>query len=145
MKEVASYLNEVKRRAEDVRKIVSVQESLVGYEGEALSSLKRAFVREGTLMQHTPKGPKYVFLFLFTDALLFAKQLKSRQYKYHRTLALSALKFEVVQENNPNKFAFRILHAQEQLLLYSTTETERRQWLDAFPAAVRQHQTLHAV
>ena len=76
-KEVADYVNEKKREAENLNKVVAVQEKLGG-KIELLEDASRRYVREGPLMDLSDKQGRFYF-FLFND-ILVASALNIKEF-----------------------------------------------------------------
>eukprot|EP01133_Synstelium_polycarpum_P011983 gene11983-13990_t len=70
MKDVAEYVNERKREAENLNQVLTIQKSLTG-RFENLAEPHRRYVRKGPLTCLDDKGaPKTYFFFLFNDLLV---------------------------------------------------------------------------
>jgi hypothetical protein len=71
VQEVADYVNEKKREAENVNQVLDVQARLTGM-NKSLAEPHRRFVRQGSVMNMDAKGE--TMLFLFNDILVTAKE-----------------------------------------------------------------------
>ena len=79
MREVADYVNEKKREAENLNKVLRVQEVLSG-KIELLEDASRRFVREGPLVDMSGAEKKNRYYFLFNDSLV-ASQQSAKEFK----------------------------------------------------------------
>eukprot|EP01119_Soliformovum_irregulare_P021577 TRINITY_DN7213_c0_g1_i1.p1 TRINITY_DN7213_c0_g1~~TRINITY_DN7213_c0_g1_i1.p1 ORF type:complete len:1482 (+),score=340.98 TRINITY_DN7213_c0_g1_i1:64-4509(+) len=103
IKDVTTYVNENRRKAENLHKIISIQNSLIGKTRGSLFHLNRIFVDEAnvTMMRRGKKVKRYVFL--FSDIILVTKLKKSRdsiKYENKEAISLDGAEFRLSNEAN---------------------------------------------
>merc|ERR1712137_666148 len=72
-KEVADYVNEKKREAENLNQVVEVQEKLAG-KIDLLEDASRRYVREGPMIDMSGNEKRNRYYFLFNDILVASAQ-----------------------------------------------------------------------
>ena len=75
-KEVADYVNEKKREAENLNQVVSIQEKLAG-KIDLLEDASRRFVREGPMIEIVGNSEKFRYLYLFNDMIVVSSLSKT--------------------------------------------------------------------
>eukprot|EP01114_Cavostelium_apophysatum_P013574 TRINITY_DN3318_c0_g1_i2.p1 TRINITY_DN3318_c0_g1~~TRINITY_DN3318_c0_g1_i2.p1 ORF type:complete len:1052 (+),score=404.56 TRINITY_DN3318_c0_g1_i2:1533-4688(+) len=82
MKTIAESINEKKREAESVARVVEVQNMMIGAPAEGLVLPHRRFVRDGNLADKESKSQGDCWFFLFNDALLYCKRHHVESFKF---------------------------------------------------------------
>jgi len=128
-KEIAEYLNEGKRRAENASKVVAIQDSLIGLDEELVKE-GRYFVREGSLIKKKKNASDYIYIFLLSDVLLYCVQYK-KGYKVKHKVPLSAMTINDIPDTELLKNAFKISWAKDHSwLVSSNSSVEKKGWVD---------------
>eukprot|EP01119_Soliformovum_irregulare_P008184 TRINITY_DN2118_c0_g1_i3.p1 TRINITY_DN2118_c0_g1~~TRINITY_DN2118_c0_g1_i3.p1 ORF type:complete len:592 (+),score=142.31 TRINITY_DN2118_c0_g1_i3:191-1777(+) len=141
MQEVALYINERKREADSINKIVEIQSKFHG-KIENLQDPHRRFVREGVLMvlRDPPKGPKDRIFILFNDKLLLVKTGKTLFKREEEYILLETHEVRVIAAQvdlqNPTTFVMRrgdpTLVLEQRPILYrlvASSAEERDNWI----------------
>jgi len=90
IEDIAKYINEKKREAENIAKISEIQNKLYGKRAPALLSSPRWFITEMScyLQKNIKDEPRTGYIFLFDDIILIAKKKASR-FSYKLCLELN--------------------------------------------------------
>lgn len=80
MKDVADYVNERKREAENLTQVLAIQSKLTG-KFENLAEPHRRYVRRGSLAMFDDKGNmRSFFFFLFNDMLVYTENKSQSRF-----------------------------------------------------------------
>ena len=102
----------------------------------------RSFLREGNLLKRANRSGRSVEyrFFLFTDLLIYAKQIGSSDaYKIHEELPLILMKvvdWWPPDQKKESDRAFQIYHPRKKFMVLCSTREERKSWVTAIRTAI---------
>jgi hypothetical protein len=150
IKKITEYLNEAKRNAENVNKILDIENTVTGLNGSLLI-LGRKFVKEGTSIEERKGGSRTVLLYLFNDMLILCKVVKKlkrqgalgsidKQYQVLRHVPLPDVTSVTVPEEDAKSAKLQISCKPDgdwngNILLTFTTPEERDKWMNSISQA----------
>lgn len=145
--EVVDYVNEKKRLAENLQKIIDVQSQIESNEELNLVSPSRRFVREGLLKVYEKNRPSERNIYLFNDLVVITKPKRNNTSKDHfkYQLSLDAAKIIDVADTDDIKFACEICpketdnKKQRYVIVFPTVE-EKYSWVKEIKALVKEFQ-----
>jgi len=135
IEEVVIYVNEGKRVAENLQKVVNIQNSFQNAFGKTkvdLIDVHRRFIREGQLLvkgkSFTDLNPKLKAfdIILFNDVILIAKK-KNDSYDLKAKLNLESVRLVLSADSESIQNAFE-LHDKKVYVLSAATAFERDSW-----------------
>jgi len=136
MKTTAQYVNNNAKAADNVRKLVLIDQSLIGMKS-SLVAPSRTFVKEGHLMQFTKGQWKKKYFFLFNDLLVRARPNRSQKdltYTFMDKFPLSNAIFtrtpdtsHIKDEEHP-ELCFSISQGLVSYMIQCTTPEEKDDW-----------------
>eukprot|EP00026_Physarum_polycephalum_P000728 Phypoly_transcript_00729.p1 GENE.Phypoly_transcript_00729~~Phypoly_transcript_00729.p1 ORF type:complete len:1185 (+),score=285.31 Phypoly_transcript_00729:47-3601(+) len=157
MKDVADYVNERKREAENLTQVLAIQAKLTG-KFENLAEPHRRYVRRGILAMFDEKANmKSFFFFLFNDTLVYTdyknqsrlfrgsfgrqnqaawdeQAFNNGKFKYVGNFPLQALGAGVADvpdaEKDRVQFAFQLITPTTSTLLMANTQDEKVAWMN---------------
>lgn len=106
IEEVVTYVNERKRLAENLQKILDVQKQIESTEELNLVSPSRRFVREGVFKVFEKSKPHERCLYLFNDLIVMTKPRKSTNGKDHFKYQLSLNDAQIIDVADTNEVQF---------------------------------------
>lgn len=150
IKKITEYLNEAKRNAENVNKILDIENTVTGLNGSLLV-LGRKFVKEGNSIEERKGGSRTVLLYLFNDMLILCKVVKKlkrqgalgaidKQYQVLRHVPLPDVQSVHVPDED-TKSAKLLIQCKPDgdwngnILLTFTTSEERDTWMNSISQA----------
>mmetsp|Transcript_12930 Transcript_12930/g.16170 ORF Transcript_12930/g.16170 Transcript_12930/m.16170 type:complete len:549 (-) Transcript_12930:69-1715(-) len=137
--DVVNSINETKRAAENMNKIVQITKKLISKNVELLQP-GRFFVKEGILQEVTKHGDfSVVYLCLFNDIFIRAEKKKNKFGTMRRnekmTVTDYAMLYSVKITNVPDcdeySNAFEIQFSKKKYLICTATSREKLEWLQA--------------
>jgi len=138
MRDIASYVNEKKRDAENIHNVLNVQDKLVG-KFENLALPHRRYLREGLLNEVDSK--KKGFYYLFNDLLLSTK--KSQKNPFSSTPSLKFVNKIVISEFTFVKLSptskplhFELRSDSQMVRLYAATPQLTEEWYNDIAISV---------
>jgi len=87
IKDVTDFVNDNKKKAENLQKIISIQSSIIG-KIKSLFHLNREFISEQGFVVLQGKQHKIRQFFLFNDIILITKPVKKNKFQYKSTVPL---------------------------------------------------------
>lgn len=134
--EVANHANETLRLGDNFRKLVSIQNSLLGsYE---IIRPGRIFLKEGELMKLSRKDLQPRWFILFNDSLFYLICMQQGLYKVNYELPLTGMKVNIPQHED-YKNEFSIISITRSFTLAARSLEERQEWVDALNKAIEEN------
>jgi len=144
VKEIADFVNEAKREAENMQQVLSIQDSLSGKRFLPIIEAHRRFDSKGTIIYYSSRKnfkPKSLQYFLFNDLLVLCWPpltiLKGKtQLTKFRVKEMAHL-FQCELEDYPDNATLRdvvILKATEDYLLGFNSRKEKEEWFMKYQA-----------
>lgn len=142
MREVASSINETKRRVENIKKIAEWQLGIEQWEGEDVLLKSSQLVHSGEVMKVSKGKTQDVTLFLFDHQLIYCRKdlIKKRSLEYKGRMVLENCKFEKLEDGEVSqngiavKNAWRLSNKQSNTncLFQAKTLEQREKWIRYF-------------
>ncbi|KAH3762035.1 rho guanine nucleotide exchange factor [Pelomyxa schiedti] len=139
VRELATYINQRKRDAEDQKELEGVSEKIKGYEGD-IKINNRRFIKGGMIQINKTKN----HVWLFNDMFLFTTpEPKKGQYTFKQKLLLTACQLQEDEGGNETKmkFGFTLYCAEGVFKCIVTTKKEKDEWVKAIRLAVSEWQS----
>ena len=153
MEQIAGYINDSIKAADSRRRMLAVQQCLVGG-GQNLIEPHRRYIREGLLIKVCRRTDKERYFALFNDALIYADPLPTpsgnAKYRFRKFIPLTKLKIfslpddeEGATPSSPGVFssvsgkkslrknAFQLMNEQKSFVVYGTTSEEKNSWMES--------------
>lgn len=147
IREVADYVNEEKRIAENMQQILEIQSTIAGI-SKSLLSRRRCFVREGDLSIEATKnkaGVKTLHYFLFNDMLLlchegssltlsniFSRQKKRKMWTVVYESSVFQIDVQALKDRHDRKNAASIVLKRQELVAHFDTSESKAEWIELF-------------
>jgi len=133
-KEIADFLNEGKRKAENASRVVVIQDSLIGLD-EELVKQGRSYVREGMVIKKKKNASDYCHFFLLSDILLYTVQNK-KKYKVKHKVPLTALICADIPDTDLLRNAIKLTWGKKNWIVSTNSPTDKKAWMDDFRKAI---------
>eukprot|EP01094_Clydonella_sp_ATCC50884_P025566 TRINITY_DN6768_c0_g1_i1.p1 TRINITY_DN6768_c0_g1~~TRINITY_DN6768_c0_g1_i1.p1 ORF type:complete len:935 (+),score=310.08 TRINITY_DN6768_c0_g1_i1:235-2805(+) len=140
IKDTAEFLNEAKRTSENLAKVVAIQSKLTGF-NESLVQAGRKLLMEGEcLLSNHGGASKYMYLLLFSDALMFADKRKNK-LKYRAMTTLASVRIINKNDTEVLKNAFQVLGTDKtgdsvDFTIYFSNPDDKEKWINCMKDAV---------
>eukprot|EP00027_Filamoeba_sp_ATCC50430_P015669 CAMPEP_0168566246 /NCGR_PEP_ID=MMETSP0413-20121227/14312_1 /TAXON_ID=136452 /ORGANISM="Filamoeba nolandi, Strain NC-AS-23-1" /LENGTH=847 /DNA_ID=CAMNT_0008598243 /DNA_START=54 /DNA_END=2597 /DNA_ORIENTATION=- len=136
MKELADYINANKNDADEINKILALQDRLLNWPTNvSLVQPRRKLIREGTLMM----GKDKYSVCLFTDAFLYCKPKTKDKLKYKGLISLPTSSLNTTPGKKDEKFDFEII-AQTGKFHFTAAPEEKESWIKILNETIEQSQ-----
>eukprot|EP01102_Stenamoeba_stenopodia_P002108 TRINITY_DN11872_c0_g1_i1.p1 TRINITY_DN11872_c0_g1~~TRINITY_DN11872_c0_g1_i1.p1 ORF type:complete len:1388 (+),score=341.30 TRINITY_DN11872_c0_g1_i1:151-4314(+) len=161
---VVDYVNEAKRTAEQLQKIVDIQSCIEGVDD--LVEPGRRFIREGKLstcvLSEGEKKLEQSIVFMFNDLLIITrkiqklipasmleltvvkdlgiKQKKTKPFEIKGRIPLAAVKVIVHSDNEQFKHVFQLNYLAQNYMLMAKSEEEVKDWVKDIKAITKEFQ-----
>eukprot|EP01087_Luapelamoeba_hula_P017953 TRINITY_DN5717_c0_g1_i1.p1 TRINITY_DN5717_c0_g1~~TRINITY_DN5717_c0_g1_i1.p1 ORF type:complete len:479 (-),score=94.29 TRINITY_DN5717_c0_g1_i1:118-1554(-) len=152
VKEVTEYVGKKKEVAENIQKVLKVQDKLVGKNAEVqnLAQPSRRYICKGPLMtvKGSDKRNTTAYYFMFNDLLVATKKQKAKNkkgkkksiYKFLHTVAFTP---KTVVKTCPETVytvpnSFQLINTTKQYTFACESQEERQSWVDNFGDAINQ-------
>eukprot|EP01102_Stenamoeba_stenopodia_P006914 TRINITY_DN1935_c0_g1_i2.p1 TRINITY_DN1935_c0_g1~~TRINITY_DN1935_c0_g1_i2.p1 ORF type:complete len:917 (+),score=231.83 TRINITY_DN1935_c0_g1_i2:237-2987(+) len=134
-KEVAEYINQQKKKAENLERVLEIQKSMTGLGGKCLVGRNRVFVKEGILKVGFSDGYSLgqKRAILFSDSLVLADYSNyKKKYQFRGAIALREAAVEdAIGKSYKN--AFKLIYRKElqlkEVILYCADEEDKATWM----------------
>jgi len=137
--DIAATVNEKKRDAENISKVLNIQDTLSSGgknpDGMNLAEPHRRFIREGILVEIENATPKKRMFFLFNDVMVSAKPSKSvltgtSSTKFKEAIKLDKAIVTDVEDTPRIKNAFVLRAKNKKHILIAATPEEKKEWVE---------------
>eukprot|EP01117_Protostelium_nocturnum_P006600 TRINITY_DN2376_c0_g1_i1.p1 TRINITY_DN2376_c0_g1~~TRINITY_DN2376_c0_g1_i1.p1 ORF type:complete len:623 (+),score=229.58 TRINITY_DN2376_c0_g1_i1:195-1871(+) len=153
---LAFSVNESMKAEENFKKLIQIQKSFVGNVKEIVAE-NRTFIMEGPLYKVCRKSSKFRWVFLFSDALVYAsfvvgtgsknnKQLRKTastamtrpdndsslvpKHLFHRIIYLNNMQIKDMEDTETQKNAFQIITTEDKsFTVFAETPEEKAKWI----------------
>ncbi|PRP78529.1 hypothetical protein PROFUN_13586 [Planoprotostelium fungivorum] len=150
--DLAGNVNESIKAEENFKKLCSIQRSFVGNVKNIVTD-ERKFICEGPLYKVCRKSAKFRWVFLFSDALVYAsyvvmtsRNAKTKKagsgpimnkesdsypkYLFHRMISLSSTQIKDVEDTETQKNAFSVITTEEKsFTVFAETKQDKQMWM----------------
>lgn len=139
IEEVTTYINEGKRLAEKLQRIVDIQASISNSNLD-LVTISRRFIREGRMMVASNSNDfQESFIFLFNDLFLITKA-KKKGYDLRGQVPLEDAKIVDIADTEEILNAFETSVGKNRYVLSAPSRDEKNSWLKELKAIKKEFQ-----
>eukprot|EP00824_Muranothrix_gubernata_P019025 TRINITY_DN38545_c0_g1_i1.p1 TRINITY_DN38545_c0_g1~~TRINITY_DN38545_c0_g1_i1.p1 ORF type:complete len:557 (-),score=134.50 TRINITY_DN38545_c0_g1_i1:67-1710(-) len=125
IKQIADFVNERKREAENLMKVVEVKTNLIGYD-KNLVEPHRHYVREGIVTHVKRLNIKERYLFLFNDILIVSIRSRSGYHCKEVIEMMDVNRVAMAPEQGATSHAFEIVCLGDERFLFAASSDEER-------------------
>lgn len=124
-KEVDQAILEHKNRA----RLLQIQKKFI--ENVKIIEAGRFLIKEGELTKICRKDNKKFAFWLFSDLLLYAKEMPGNRYTRNRSFPLMSVSVSDIKDDSTKKLAnaFQIASSKKSFIVYTNTPEEKQSWL----------------
>ncbi|KAJ3437598.1 faciogenital dysplasia protein [Anaeramoeba flamelloides] len=132
--EVADYVNEKKRNAEEQMEVVKIHQQISGIEKKfELVKPHRRFIMEGLLKKRSKRRIQQRQFWLFNDLLLYAKPTFAKgKFQYKGNIALNGALLRNFNDKKKKEFKFQIVpyRSKKDYKIYCHNDEEKNIWFN---------------
>lgn len=147
IEEMVAYVNDRKRLAENLQKILDVQNQIDSTEELNLVSPSRRFVREGHFTVYEKGKPRGRTIYLFNDLLVITKPKRNASAKDHFKYQLSLNEAKIIDVAGTEEIEHAceirpkaVLDAKQAYVIVFASGADKQQWLREIKALVKEFQ-----
>eukprot|EP01102_Stenamoeba_stenopodia_P017783 TRINITY_DN6425_c0_g2_i1.p1 TRINITY_DN6425_c0_g2~~TRINITY_DN6425_c0_g2_i1.p1 ORF type:complete len:589 (-),score=137.95 TRINITY_DN6425_c0_g2_i1:35-1801(-) len=127
--QVTDQVNMSIKIAENINKIVTIQNSLLGKIN--LVDPARKFIKEGLLTKITSRFIKECMFYLFNDILIYTYPMPMGYYQHKGTILLGPSWIRDLKDTSQVKNSFQIVSKNKTYTMYATTPEIKHEWMTA--------------
>jgi hypothetical protein len=146
IKAAGSKVEEVVKERQSIEKIVEINKKVIRPSKRDLPDsfvdLGRSYVYEGSLMKVSHKSNQERYIFLFSDSILYTKQISSSEYEGRFFTTLTGTSITDLPDTAFVEIQNRISiqTPKKSVIVYTKTPAEKKTWLEQLRGAIAMHE-----